>query len=135
MRPYRSLAVLVFLLLVGCAAAEEGPRIDRGGWVVRRAFLPHSQDSKKTVELFWTQPAGDGPYPAVLFIHGHQEQARDGGESFVRAGRLGVSAGVRQFRWPSRLLWPFHPRCCAGRPGFPAEATVGQPEQDGALWV
>ena len=33
------LAVLLVLLLVGCAATEKGPRIDRAGWVVRREFL------------------------------------------------------------------------------------------------
>jgi dipeptidyl aminopeptidase/acylaminoacyl peptidase len=92
MRHQRCLAVLVFLLLVECAVAEEGPLIDRAGWVFRRELLPHSQDSNKKVELFWTQPAGDGPYPAVLLIHGHQEQVRNGGEALVRAGRLGIIA-------------------------------------------
>jgi dipeptidyl aminopeptidase/acylaminoacyl peptidase len=92
MRRKRCLAVLVILLLVECAVAEEGPLIDRAGGVIRRELLPHSQDSTKKVELFWTHPVGDGPYPAVLFIHGHQEQVRNGGEAFVRAGRLGIIA-------------------------------------------
>jgi dipeptidyl aminopeptidase/acylaminoacyl peptidase len=86
------LTVLVFLLLIECAVAEEGPLMDRAGWVIRRALLPHSQDSNKKVELFWTQPVGEGPYPTVLFIHGHQEQPRNGGEAFVTAGRLGIMA-------------------------------------------
>lgn len=93
MRRKRCLTVLVFLLLVECAVAEEWPLIDRAGWVIRRELLPHSQDSNKKGELFWTQPVGDGPYPAVLFIHGHQEQVRNGGEAFVKAGRLGIMAG------------------------------------------
>lgn len=83
---------LVLFLLAGCAAVEEGPLIDRAGWVVKREFLPHSRDDKKKIELFWTKPPGDGPYPAVLFIHGHQEQVRNGGEEYVRTGRLGVMA-------------------------------------------
>jgi dipeptidyl aminopeptidase/acylaminoacyl peptidase len=92
MRCKRLLTVLVFLLLIECAVAEEGPLMDRAGWVIRRALLPHSQDSNKKVELFWTQPVGEGPYPTVLFIHGHQEQPRNGGEAFVTAGRLGIMA-------------------------------------------
>jgi dipeptidyl aminopeptidase/acylaminoacyl peptidase len=92
MRRKRLLTVLVFLLLIECAVAEEGPLMDRAGWVIRRALLPHSQDSNKKVELFWTQPVGEGPYPTVLFIHGHQEQPRNGGEAFVTAGRLGIMA-------------------------------------------
>ena len=85
----------VLLLLVGCAAIaaiEEGQLVDRGGWVVRRDFLPHSKDANKRIEIFWTKPAGDGPYPALLLIHGHQEQIRNGGEAFVRTGRLGILA-------------------------------------------
>lgn len=83
---------LLLLVFAGCAAIEEGPLIDRGGWVVRREFLPHSRDGNKKVELFWTKPPGEGPYPAILFIHGHQEQVKNGGEEYVRVGRLGIMA-------------------------------------------
>lgn len=88
----KSLLILAFLPLVGCAAVEEGALIDRGGWVSRRELLPHSKDNNKKVELFWTRPGGDGPYPAVIYIHGHQEQVRNGGEAFFRTGRLGILA-------------------------------------------
>jgi dipeptidyl aminopeptidase/acylaminoacyl peptidase len=90
-------------LLVECAGAAEGPLIDRAGWVIRREWLPHSQDRTKKVELFWAQPAGEGPYPAVLLIHGHPEQLRNGGKALVKAGCLGriasrgyVAASVSQ---------------------------------------
>ena len=86
------LAVLGFLLLLGCAAVEDGPLIDRAGRVVHRELLPHSNDKNKKVEIFWTKPTGDGPFPAVLLIHGHQEQIKNGGEAFVRTGRLGAIA-------------------------------------------
>jgi dipeptidyl aminopeptidase/acylaminoacyl peptidase len=92
MRHKRFLTVLALLLLGECAVAEEWPLIDRAGLVIRRELLPHSQDRTKKVELFWTQPVGDGPYPAVLLIHGHQEPVRNGGEALVRAGRLGSMA-------------------------------------------
>jgi hypothetical protein len=92
MKGRRLCAVFVFLTLVACAAAREQQLIDRAGWVVHRDLLPHSQDARKRVELFWTRPAGDGPYPVLLLVHGHQEQLRNGGEAFVRTGRLGVIA-------------------------------------------
>jgi len=88
----KSVLVLLLLQLVGCAAIEDGQLIDRGGWLVRREFLPHSKDGNKKIELFWTKPASDGPYPALLLIHGHQEQVRNGGEAFVKTGRLGILA-------------------------------------------
>lgn len=89
------LVVLVFLLLFGisaCAAIQKGPLTDPQGWVINREFLSHGKNSNKKVELFWTKPSGDGPYAAVLFIHGHQEQVRDGGESYVKVGHLGRMA-------------------------------------------
>jgi dipeptidyl aminopeptidase/acylaminoacyl peptidase len=54
--------------------------------------LQHPQNLSKKVEVFWTKPAEPGPWPAILFIHGHQEQLRNGGETFVRTGRLGSMA-------------------------------------------
>jgi dipeptidyl aminopeptidase/acylaminoacyl peptidase len=89
---YKGLFILALLTLVGCASVEEGALIDRAGRVSRRELLPHSKDGNKKVELLWTKPAGDGPYPAVLFIHGHQEQNRNGGEAYVKAGYLGIMA-------------------------------------------
>jgi dipeptidyl aminopeptidase/acylaminoacyl peptidase len=79
-------------LLVGCAAVQPGTLTDRDGWVMHRAFLPHPQHPDKQIELFWTTPVGAGPWPAVLFIHGHQERFRDGGEAYVKSGRLGRMA-------------------------------------------
>ena len=66
--------------------------MNRGDWVVHKEFLPSSQDNNKKVELFWTRPGGSGPYPTVLLVHGHQEQVRNGGEAFVKTGRLGILA-------------------------------------------
>ncbi len=77
------------LVLLGCAAVETGPLTDRTGWVAHRELLPHTHNGNKKIELFWTKPAGDGPYPAVLFIHGHQEQVRRGGEDYFKFGHLG----------------------------------------------
>lgn len=91
-REAKSLLLVNLFLVVGCTAVEPGAFTDRGGWVVHRAFLEHRQDKSKRVEVFWTNPPGQGRWPAVLFIHGHQEQIRNGGEAYVRTGRLGILA-------------------------------------------
>jgi dipeptidyl aminopeptidase/acylaminoacyl peptidase len=88
----RLCAITVPLMLVACTGAREGPLIDQAGGIIHRELIPHSQDARKRIELFWTRPAGDGPYPVLLLIHGHQEYLRNGGEAFVRTGRLGIIA-------------------------------------------
>jgi Mn2+/Fe2+ NRAMP family transporter len=79
-------------LLVVCAAVQPGTLTHRDGWVIHRTFLPHPQHPSKQTEIFWTTPVGAGPWPAVLFIHGHQERFRDGGEAYVKNGCLGRMA-------------------------------------------
>ena len=88
-----SVLLLTLFMPLGCAAAQSETLTDRGGWVIQQAFLQHPQNLSKKVEVFWTKPAEPGPWPAILFIHGHQEQIRNGGEAFVRTGRLGSMAG------------------------------------------
>lgn len=80
---------LAVLVLAGCAAVEPGALTDRGGWVIQREFL---QQQGRKIELFWARPAGERRAPVVLFIHGHQEGPRNGGEIFVTSGRLGIMA-------------------------------------------
>jgi dipeptidyl aminopeptidase/acylaminoacyl peptidase len=79
-------------LLAGCAAVQPGTLTDRDGWVMQHTLLPHSQQPSKSIELFWITPVGAGPWPTVLFIHGHQERFREGGEAYVKSGRLGRMA-------------------------------------------
>jgi dipeptidyl aminopeptidase/acylaminoacyl peptidase len=86
------LSAAIVFLAAGCAPVQPGTLVDRDGWSVRREFLPHPQDRNRRIEFFWTKPAGEGPYPAVLFVHGHQDDIRDGGGLYVRTGRLGVMA-------------------------------------------
>lgn len=95
--------LLIVVMLIGCAAVPPGAMTDRDGSVMQRTFLPHPQHPSKQLEIFWTTPLGSGPWPAVLFIHGHQERFRDGGEAYVKNGRLGrlasrgyVAAAVSQ---------------------------------------
>lgn len=62
--------------------------LDAHGHVVQRLFVTHSHDPDKKVELFWMTPAGTGPWPVCLFIHGHQWDPPNGGEAPILEGRL-----------------------------------------------
>src|SRR5437867_12113246 len=88
----RQAVLLIALMLVACAPVQPGALVDNNGWIIQRELLPHRQDPGKRVEVFWAKPTGSGPWPAVLFIHGHQEQIRNGGEAYAVTGRLGVMA-------------------------------------------
>ena len=79
--------LLILLLLSVCAAADSVP-LDPAGWPIERELLPHRLDKTKAVELFWTKPEGNGPFPAILFIHGHQDLPRPGGSVFATPGPL-----------------------------------------------
>ena len=52
------------------------------------SVIPHPADSAKRVEYFIRKPAGKGPWPTVVFLHGHQEGVRRGGQDFVSWGVL-----------------------------------------------
>ncbi len=50
--------------------------------------IQHPDDSSKQVEYFLEHPAGNGPWPTVVFLHGHQEGDKPGGKDFVDWGVL-----------------------------------------------
>ena len=51
-------------------------------------FVPHPDDPSKKVEYFLAKPAGNRPWPTVMFLHGYQTKPRRGGKDFVRWGVL-----------------------------------------------
>ena len=51
-------------------------------------LIPHSKDTSKQVEYFMRRPTGEGPWPTLIFLHGHQEDPRTGGKVFVQWGVL-----------------------------------------------
>jgi dipeptidyl aminopeptidase/acylaminoacyl peptidase len=55
--------------------------------------IPHPDDAAGRVEYFLEKPKGNGPWPTVIFLHGHQEPPRAGGKEFVRWGVLDEFAG------------------------------------------
>lgn len=50
--------------------------------------IPHPADNTKSIEYFVRKPAGKGPWPTVVFLHGHQDGSRRGGLDFVSWGVL-----------------------------------------------
>ena len=50
--------------------------------------IAHPGDSSKHVEYFLEKPGGKGPWPTVVFLHGHQDGLRPGGRDFVTWGIL-----------------------------------------------
>ena len=65
-------------LLILVPLPEWRAAADLAGWPIERELLPHCWDKTKAVELFWTKPEGNGPFPALLFIHGYQDLPRPG---------------------------------------------------------
>ena len=55
---------------------------------VTTAFIPHPTDSAKRVEFLCAKPNGTGPWPMLVFVHGHQVGSRVGGSVYVTQGTL-----------------------------------------------
>ena len=52
------------------------------GCLMQMDLLAHPSDPAKKIQLIWAKPAGDGPFPTLLFLHGSGSQG--GALSFVR---------------------------------------------------
>jgi pimeloyl-ACP methyl ester carboxylesterase len=75
----RCAAVTLSALLAGVAGAQE------------LAF-------RDAVELFVAAPEGTGPFPVILFVHGHQAPERPGARAFTRLPRRPALATVDEGR-------------------------------------
>lgn len=49
---------------------------------LKQELLPHPDAAGKRIELFWAVPEGQGPWPVIVAIHGHQEGKRPGATIF-----------------------------------------------------
>lgn len=54
----------------------------------QRLTIQHPDDPAARVEYFVQTPPTQGPWPTVVFVHGHQDGARPGGQQFVSWGVL-----------------------------------------------
>jgi dipeptidyl aminopeptidase/acylaminoacyl peptidase len=79
------LTCIVLVALVLCACGHDASP--------RGLTLPHPDDASKQIEYFVEQPAGPGPWPTLVLLHGHQDGARPGGRDFVNWGVLAKWAG------------------------------------------
>lgn len=77
--------LLTFAGLIACS----GHRIAKA----QTLSIPHPDDSAKKIEYFLEKPKGDGPWPTIVLLHGHQEWPRAGGRDFVKWGVLDELAG------------------------------------------
>jgi dipeptidyl aminopeptidase/acylaminoacyl peptidase len=65
----------------------------QGGSASASLRIQHPDDPSKEVEYFLEHPSGNGPWPTVVLLHGHQEGAKPGGKDFVDWGVLKQLAG------------------------------------------
>lgn len=72
--------LLVFAGLIACS----GHRIAKA----QTLSMPHPDDLEKKIEYFLEKPNGNGPWPMIVLLHGHQEWPRAGGKDFVKWGVL-----------------------------------------------
>ena len=74
---------LILLMFVGMIACS-GHKIAQA----QTLSIPHPDEPVKKVEYFLQKPKGNGPWPTVVFLHGHQDWPRAGGKDFVQWGVL-----------------------------------------------
>ncbi|WP_162150299.1 alpha/beta hydrolase family protein [Asticcacaulis sp. AC460] len=70
---------MAFLLMLGCTGQPKG----------HAATIPHPDAPGKVVEYFSETPKTSGPWPVVVFLHGHQDGlVRPGGKTYADWGVL-----------------------------------------------
>jgi dipeptidyl aminopeptidase/acylaminoacyl peptidase len=74
---------LMLLMLVGIVACSS-----HGTVRPQTLSIPDPDDAKNKVEYFLEKPSGNGPWPTIVLLHGHQEWPRAGGKDFVKWGVL-----------------------------------------------
>jgi dipeptidyl aminopeptidase/acylaminoacyl peptidase len=75
---------LILLTLTGLLACS-GHKIAQA----QTLSIPHPDDPSRQVEYFLEKPQGNGPWPAIVLLHGHQYPPRaGGGKDFVKWGVL-----------------------------------------------
>jgi dipeptidyl aminopeptidase/acylaminoacyl peptidase len=77
--------LLIFAGLIACS----GHKIARA----QALSITHPDDPAKRIEYFLEKPKGDGPWPTIILLHGHQEWPRAGGKDLVKWGVLDEFAG------------------------------------------
>lgn len=86
MRPlrYRILRGLVLAALVLAATGLYAPK----AFAAKRLLMPDPDSPAKRVGYFLQKPAGSGPWPIIVFLHGWQPSPSPGGKGFAQWGVL-----------------------------------------------
>jgi dipeptidyl aminopeptidase/acylaminoacyl peptidase len=88
MKPTTVVRLVLVPLLLGAFALPVRTQAPLTVDKVRNEFIPHPDDPTKRLEIVWTKPAGDGPWPVIVLIHGHQEPERPGAAVYARGAQL-----------------------------------------------
>jgi dipeptidyl aminopeptidase/acylaminoacyl peptidase len=56
--------------------------------MIQPTFLPDSAEPAKRIEFFAAAPSSEAPWPAVIYVHGHQGPDRSGGRLTAQSGLL-----------------------------------------------
>jgi len=90
MTPYGHL--LFHLILVafvsGCTGNETVIPVAKENPRVSRQTIVHPDSRQKQIEFYWARPKAEGPWPVLIYIHGHQERQRPGGKDLADGGVL-----------------------------------------------
>jgi dipeptidyl aminopeptidase/acylaminoacyl peptidase len=82
----RLVLLLTFLLAANIGRAEE------------RVVLHPSGGDPADVELFVAKPKASGPWPVILFVHGHQSPPRPGARVFIQLNQRPTLATIDEGR-------------------------------------
>jgi len=76
---------LIALPLLPGSAKKSGALVES-----HRGLIANTFSRGESAEYFWSKPEGNGPFPLIVFLHGHQEpeSGRIGGRAFVDWGVL-----------------------------------------------
>jgi pimeloyl-ACP methyl ester carboxylesterase len=83
-------------LLFGCILLLAS--ISNTVFAQERLVLHPEGGDPANVELFIDQPDGSGPWPVLLFVHGHQSPPRPGARVFIRLDRRPALATIDEGR-------------------------------------
>ena len=79
----KGLCCIILLAFAGLMACS-GHKIARAPTL----SISHPDTPSKKVEYFLEKPKSNGPWPTIVFLHGHQDWPRVGGKDFVQWGVL-----------------------------------------------
>jgi hypothetical protein len=69
----RAIYLLMSVSLVATPAFAGETIKDKYGYSITREFVLHQSSGDKKIEVFWAKPSGDGPWPTLFLLHGHQQ--------------------------------------------------------------